>query len=92
MLKFLAGLGCGIGLGLLIAPAAGSETREQLLDQLEDRGLPVRDSVEQLKRVGQEKLSDLRDKASDMGLPVGSKEPEGENLGDVTIYRKDRTA
>jgi len=92
MLKFLAGLGCGIGLGLLIAPAAGSETRERLLDQLEDRGLPVRDSVEQLKRVGQEKLSDLRDKASDMGLPVGGKEPVGENLGDVTIYRKDRTA
>ena len=92
MLKFLTGLGCGIGLGLLIAPAAGSDTREQLMDTLEDRGLPVRDSVEQLKRAGQERLSDLRDRAGDLGLPLGSNEEQGENLGDVTIYRKDRSA
>ena len=91
MLKFLVGLGCGIGLGLLVAPAAGSETREQLLDNLEERGLPLRDSVEQVKQIGRERLSDLRDKASDLGLPVGSSD-KGEDLGDVTIYRKDRRA
>jgi len=27
MLKFLIGIGCGVGLGLLIAPARGEETR-----------------------------------------------------------------
>jgi len=91
MLKFLVGLGCGVGLGLLIAPAAGSETREQLLDTLEERGLPLRDSVEQVKQIGREKLSDLRDKASDLGLPVGSSEKR-EDLGDVTVYRKERRA
>ena len=91
MLKFLVGLGCGIGLGLLVAPAAGSETREQLLDTLEERGVPLRDSVEQVKQIGREKLSDLRDKAGDLGLPVGATE-QREDLGDVTIYRKERRA
>jgi len=91
MLKFLVGLGCGIGLGLLVAPAAGSETREQLLDTLEERGVPLRDSVEQVRQIGREKLSDLRDKASDLGLPVGASDKR-EDLGDVTIYRKERRA
>ena len=30
MLKFLIGIGCGVGLGLLLAPASGEQTREQL--------------------------------------------------------------
>ncbi len=36
MLKFLLGICCGIALGMVIAPASGAETRQQLLDKAEE--------------------------------------------------------
>ena len=60
MLKFLAGIGTGIGIGLMVAPAAGRETRRQLLETAKDPTGAVRNQVEQ-----------VRQKAGDMGANVG---------------------
>jgi gas vesicle protein len=60
MLKFLAGIGTGVGIGLMIAPSAGKETRRQLLDITKDPTGAVRDQVEQ-----------VRQKAGDVGANLG---------------------
>lgn len=60
MLKFLAGIGTGIGIGLLIAPKAGEETRRQLRDIATDPTGAVRDQVEQ-----------VRQKAGEIGANLG---------------------
>ena len=65
MLQFLIGLGCGFGLGLLIAPAPGSETREQLMELARDPGAAVRD-----------KISEMRQKAGEAGANLGRQAAE----------------
>jgi len=60
MMKFLIGIVCGIGAGLLLAPAAGSETRKQLMERVKDPASLAREKVEQ-----------LREKAGEMGANVG---------------------
>ena len=60
MLKFLAGIGTGVGIGLMIAPAAGRDTRRQLLDIAKDPTGAVRDRVQQ-----------AREKAGDIGANLG---------------------
>ncbi len=50
MLKFLAGVGIGYGIGLLIAPARGEETRQKLAEQAERVAeLPKQKTVEKLE-------------------------------------------
>ena len=58
-MKFFLGLGIGIALGLLVAPAPGVETREQLADK-----------AEQLKRQG---LEYGREQAREVGSEVGER-------------------
>jgi gas vesicle protein len=60
MLKFVAGIGAGIGIGLMIAPAAGRDTRRQLMDVAKDPTGAVRDQVEQ-----------VRQKAGNIGANLG---------------------
>jgi len=40
---FAAGFGVGIGAGLLLAPASGTETRDNIRDRVQDIGERVRD-------------------------------------------------
>jgi hypothetical protein len=43
VLSFLAGIGCGIGAGLLLAPSSGDETREAIADKVHRFKDDVRD-------------------------------------------------
>jgi YtxH-like protein len=42
---FAAGFGVGIGAGLLLAPASGTETRDNIRDRVQDIGERVRDRI-----------------------------------------------
>ena len=60
MLRFIAGLLCGAGVGLLIAPGPGESTRRRLLQAARD--------PEQLAR---EAVTNIREKAGEMGADLG---------------------
>ena len=60
MLKFVTGILCGVGVGLLIAPASGERTRRQLLRV-----------VREPQEVARQAVSTIREKAGNMGANVG---------------------
>lgn len=65
MLKFLIGVGCGVALGLLIAPAPGEETREQLLEIAKNP-----------REAAQRKVQDVREDIAQMGADLGRRVAE----------------
>lgn len=60
MLKFIAGLVCGAGVGLLIAPASGERTRRRLVQ-----------AVREPEELARETVTNIREKAGDMGADLG---------------------
>jgi gas vesicle protein len=60
MLRFITGILCGVGLGLLIAPDSGDETRRQLLR-----------AVREPEQIAREAVTNIREKAGDMGANMG---------------------
>jgi len=60
MLKFLIGIGCGIAAGLLLAPAPGEETREQL-----------RELASRQREVARRKVQEVREDIAQMGANLG---------------------
>jgi len=60
MKSFLAGIGLGFGVGLLLAPAAGSETRKKLIETVSDQ---AQGSLEPIVSAVRESVGDLIDKA-----------------------------
>jgi gas vesicle protein len=46
-MSFVAGVGLGLGMGLLFAPASGRETRDLISEKVQEAGSKVRGSFSQ---------------------------------------------
>jgi len=46
-MSFVAGVGLGLGMGLLFAPASGRETRDLISEKVQEAGSKVRESFSQ---------------------------------------------
>ena len=65
--KLLAGMGIGVGLGLLFAPEKGEKTRKQLmekLNQMYDKAKNV--DVDDVKSKIEKQINDIKDELSDL--------------------------
>ncbi|HET7871927.1 MAG TPA: YtxH domain-containing protein [Terriglobales bacterium] len=78
MLKFLVGIACGIGVGLLVAPAPGEEIRARLAEAARRPGDLAREKVqearEDIAQVGANPGRQVAEKAVDKVLPETLKE------------------
>jgi gas vesicle protein len=63
MKSFLAGLGIGIGLGILFAPMSGEDTRENLSQRASDLADSARDIVDQGRERVRSTVSTFRGQA-----------------------------
>jgi len=72
---FLAGLGIGIGLGVLFAPVSGEETRNNLAQRANDLADSARDLVDQGKEHVRTTVSAIRSQAK--RFTGGQQEPTG---------------
>jgi gas vesicle protein len=57
--RFLAGFAVGIGLGIIFAPARGSQTRAQLREKAEEVADLPRKKAAQMANIGKEKAGEL---------------------------------
>jgi len=80
MKSFLAGLGIGIGLGILFAPMSGEETRNNLSQRANDLADSARDLVDQGRERMRTTVSAIRGQAERFtGKEATGTEP-GRNL------------
>jgi gas vesicle protein len=75
MKSFLAGLGIGLGLGILFAPMSGEETRNNLTQRANDLADSARDLVDQGRERVRSTVSAIRGQAERFG--VGGQEATG---------------
>jgi len=79
MLKFLIGIGCGVGAGLLIAPAPGEEIRRQLLELAKNPREAARRKVQEVRediaQMGANLGRQVAEKAVDKVIPEGLNRP-----------------
>ena len=64
LLAFLAGAIVGVGVGLLIAPRPGKETRERISDLARQGREKAAEAAADLRRRAQSAVEDIKDKAS----------------------------
>ncbi|HZI56893.1 MAG TPA: YtxH domain-containing protein [Verrucomicrobiae bacterium] len=72
MKSFLAGLGIGIGLGILFAPMSGEDTRENLSQRASDLADSARDLVDQGRERVRSTVSTFRGQAERFGSNVAN--------------------
>ncbi len=70
MKSFLAGLGIGIGLGILFAPMSGEETRRDLQERAGELAGAARDLAEEGRARLRSTVSAVRGKAERLGRSV----------------------
>jgi gas vesicle protein len=66
MKAFLAGVGAGFALGLVIAPQSGEETRARIAERAEDLLEQGREQARELARRGNEMLVSAREQAGNL--------------------------
>ncbi len=82
-MKFLLGLGLGVTIGTLIAPASGEETRRQLIEKAEE----LRDDrLARMMEMGRHKAGELGHDAGERAFEEGAKKI----LGEGTVQRVER--
>jgi gas vesicle protein len=99
MKYFLAGIGLGFGIGILLAPSRGEETREQLMDRaseltgnlrgqfgnaVRNSGQVLRDTQEKLSGLGQQVTDQLQTKGQQLREVVQNKFSGGALLNSVS--------
>jgi len=82
--NFLVGLGIGVGLGMLLAPMSGEETRSRLTDTAGDLADSARDTVEQGRDRMQRGVSAIRNATDRVSSTVSSKLGEKRPTGTET--------
>ena len=70
MKSFLAGLGIGLGLGILFAPMSGEETRNNLSQRASDLADSARDLVDSSRERVRSTVSAIRGQAERFGNAV----------------------
>ena len=67
VLKFLAGVGIGAGLGLLFAPKSGEETRRELKEKLDEFIKAVKDiDIKEVKDELVAKIEEIKEELDDL--------------------------
>lgn len=67
VLKFLAGLGLGAGLGILFAPKSGEETRKELKNKLDEFVAAVKDiDIKEVKDEFLNKVEEIKKELEDL--------------------------
>ena len=65
--KFLAGAAIGVGLGVLFAPKAGSETRKELKEKIDELVKKVKElDVEEVKDAFLKKIEEIKEELADL--------------------------
>lgn len=65
--KFLAGAAIGVGLGILFAPKAGSETRKELKEKMDELVKKVKElDVQEVKESFLNKIEEIKEELADL--------------------------
>ncbi len=85
MTKFLVGLGLGVMIGTIIAPASGEETRRELMRKAEE----FRDDrLSKMMEMGRQKAGDLGREAGEKAFHEGAKKVIGEETVERVEQRR----
>jgi len=76
MFKFIAGIATGVGIGILIAPATGEETRRNLMEQARNLPQRAKDLAQAPQRKANEMLDQVPEKAADIASQTARKAAE----------------
>ncbi|HWY67794.1 MAG TPA: YtxH domain-containing protein [Terriglobales bacterium] len=85
MKSFFVGIGLGFGVGLLLAPAAGSETRKKVMERLTPLADQLHESSEPIVSAVRESVESLTDTANEPHQPDSIGEGQAEEASRLLV-------